>query len=152
MSMCALAVIAYKCAVPLDELERDLYSLLLIYNKDSVRKVKEKEIPSALKMYNEKAMQTSKESLERWIGWEYKPIKRNGRRRAEHIKLMNFVRDEINGNRDWRNTKGRPELSKIVEDWQQQHPGSKPKDCMQDTRLSKNTVYKWWRKEGVSSE
>ena len=116
MSMCALAVIAYKCAVPLDELERDLYSLLLIYNKDSVRKVKEKEIPSALKMYNEKAMQTSRESLELWIGWEYKPIKRNGRRRAEHIKLMNFVRDEINGNRDWRNTEDRPELSKIVED------------------------------------
>lgn len=153
MSMCALAVIAYKCAVPLDELERDLYLLLPIYNKDSVRKVKEKEIPSALKMYNEKAMQTPRESLERWIGWEYKPIKRNGRKRSLHLKLARANRDilcEERGQADWREGNGRKPTKKTVEDWQRQHPEGKPKDCIQDTGLSKNTVYKWWRKEGVS--
>ena len=70
--------------------------------------------------------------------------KRNGRKQAEHIKLMNFVRDEINGNKDWRNKDGRPEKQQMVQEWRKQHPNGKKIECERDTRLSRHTVIKWW--------
>lgn len=148
MSMCALSVIAYKCNVDRDELQADLLSLLPIYNKDSVRKVKEKEVYSALKMYNDKAMQTPRESLERWIGWEYKPIKRNGRKQEVHLQLARGIRgiksqmgEKVSGG-------GRPSAAAIVREYQQQHPNDKPKDIIAATGLSKNTVYKYYSAVG----
>ena len=53
-SMCALSVIAWKCNVLQEELERDLLSLLPDYNKGATRQIKEKEIYSAMMMYNTK--------------------------------------------------------------------------------------------------
>lgn len=146
-SMCALSVIAWKCNVPQEELEKDLLSLLPDYNKGATRQIKEKEIYSAMKMYNPKAMLTQRESLENWQGWEYKPIKRNGRKQAEHIKLMNFVRDEINGNKDWRNKEGRPTKEHIVRDYLKQHPNATKTDVVRNTGLTYNTVRKYWGKE-----
>lgn len=68
---------------------------------------------------------------------------------------MNFVRDEINGNKDWRNKEGRPKGSSkqrlIVEEWQQKHPDGRKADCIRETGLSKPTVYRWWKEVGVSS-
>ena len=70
LSMCALSAIAYKCGVDQQELEKDLEELLPKYNKGATRQVKPKEIRSAMKMYNERAMATPRESLEHWQGWE----------------------------------------------------------------------------------
>lgn len=41
--------------------------------------------------------------------------------------------------------KGSGEKSKIVEEWQRQHPDGKKADCIRETGLSKPTVYKWWK-------
>ena len=150
-SMCALSVIAWKCNVPQEELEKDLLSLIPDYNKGATRQIKEKEIYSAMKMYNEKAMLTQRESLENWQGWEFKPIKRNGRTQEQHIKIMNAIRDIEHPDGTWRNKEGRPKGSsqqkKLVEAWQEIHPDGKKADCIRDTGLSKPTVYRWW-KEG----
>ena len=146
-SMCALSVIAWKCNVPQEELERDLISLLPDYNRGATRQRKEKEIYSAMKMYNPKAMLTQRESLENWQGWEYKPIKRNGRKRAEHIKLMNFVRDEINGNKEWRNKEGRPTKEHIVRAYLETHPNATKTEVVTNTGLTYDTVRKYWEQE-----
>lgn len=151
-SMCALSVIAWKCNVSQDELEKDLLALLPDYNKGATRQIKEKEIYSAMKMYNAKAMLTQRESLENWQGWEYKPIKRNGRKRAEHIKLMNFVRDEINGNKYWRNSEGSPNKANIVRLWRKNNPEGKKIDCERETGLSRHTVLKWWNYENDKTD
>lgn len=143
-SMCALTVIAWKCGISLDQLEHDLMGLLPGFNKNATNPVKESEIKSALKMYNDKAMLTQRATLENWQGWEYKPIKRNGRPRAQHIRLMNFVRDEINGNIKWRNRDGAPTKQEAVEEWQRIHPNGRKADCIRETGLSRPTVYKWW--------
>lgn len=144
MSFCALTVIAWKCNVPIGKVEQDLKGLIPKYNNGAKRQISEKEIEHALRMYNEKAMLTQRERLQDWIGWEYKPIKRNGRKRADHIKLMNFVRDEINRNTDWRNKNGAPSKQEAVKTWRQLHPNGKPKECIASTGISKNTVYRWW--------
>ena len=77
------------------------------------------------------------------------PNKRNGRKQADHVKLMNFVRDEINGNKNWRDGNGRPKGSsqqkKVVEKWREKHPEGKKVDCIRETGVSKKTVYKWWK-------
>lgn len=147
-SMCALSVIAWKCNVSKDELEKGLLSLLPIYNKDAVRTIKEKEIYSAMKMYNNKAMLTQRESLENWQGWQYNPIKRNGRKQAQHCEVMRAIQGIVNPN--WRENNGRPKGSGTAQDkvskWQKEHPNGKKADCIRDTGLSKPTVYKWWQK------
>ena len=97
-----------------------------------------------MKMYNEKAMLTQRETLENWQGWEYKPIKRNGRKQAEHIKLMNFVRDEINKNVNWRDGNGRKTKKRLVNEWRQLHPDGKKAQCHRDTGISRPTIDRWW--------
>ena len=148
LSMCALSVIAYKCGVDQAELERDLESLLPVYNKGAVRQVKLKEVRSAMKMYSEKAVATPRESLEHWQGWEYKPIKRNGRKRAIHLKgarAIQAINDEANGT-NWRDGNGRKSKADQVIQWRSEHPEGKKSDCIRETGLSKSTVYRHWEK------
>lgn len=144
MSFCALAAIAWKCNVPIDKVEQDLIGLIPKYNKGATRQIKEKEVQHALRMYNEKAMLTPRERLEDWIGWEYRPIKRNGRKRAEHIRIMNFVRDEINGNTNWRNKEGRPTKKVQIATYRADHPDATKAQCHRDTGMSRDTIRRWW--------
>ena len=150
LSMCALSVIAYKCGVDQYELETDLESLLPVYNKGAMRQIKPKEIQSALKMYNEKAMATPRESLEHWQGWEYHPIKRNGQKQRDHLEEARAIRDIRSRRRGeaWDAHNGRKKGSgskaEQVQKWRSDHPEGKKADCIRETGLSKPTVYKWW--------
>ena len=141
-SMCALSVIAWKCGVSKEQLEKDLFSLLPDYNKDSVRQVKEKEVYSAMKMYNDKAMLTQRESLENWQGWEYKPIRRNGRKRAVHLKL---ARNQLAMLKELGEaSQGRPTKEHLVREYVQLHPGATKAEVVRSTGLTYNTVRKYW--------
>ena len=145
LSMCALSVIAYKCGVDQDELERDLESLLPVYNKGAVRQIKPKEIQSAMKMYNEKAMATPRESLEHWQGWEYKPIKRNGLKRNQHLYLARRRKEDMKALEiPLKAPEGRPDRRAEVIQWRSDHPEGKKADCIRETGLSKSTVYRHW--------
>lgn len=145
-SMCALSVIAWKCDVPQHELEKDLLSLLPDYNKGALRQIKEKEVYSAMKMYNPKAIGTQRESLENWQGWEYKPIKRNGQKQADHLEEARAIRDirMKRQGKDWREGNGRKSQKELVVEWRRNHPTGKKVECIRDTGLSKPTVYRWW--------
>lgn len=142
-SMCALSVIAWKCNVPQEELEKDLLSLLPDYNKGATRQIKEKEIYSAMKMYNPKAMLTQREILENWQGWSYKPPKRNGRKQAVHLRLARANKAILKEIGEMK-PEGRPTAEQTVREWREKHPDGKKADCIRDTGLSKPTIYKWW--------
>lgn len=162
MSFCALTVIAWKCNVPISKVEQDLKGLIPKYNKGAKRQITEKEIEHALRMYNEKAMLTQRERLQGWIGWEYKPQtnrhygkqvfkrKKSQEARDKGLKNTNLevrgwaVRDAMYPDGEWRNKDGAPSKQEEVRAWRQLHPDGKPKDCMADTGISKNTVYRWW--------
>lgn len=143
-SLCALTVIAWKCGISYEELEQDLLNLLPGYNKGAQRQIKEKEVYSALKMYNDRAMPTRRESLEHWQGWEYKPIKRNGRRRDEHLRRARAVQTIDYPDGEWRNKSGAPSVQDKVLKFRAEHPEASKADCIRATGLSKPTVYKWW--------
>ena len=157
-SMCALTVIARKVGYPKEQLEQDLEQLLQHYN-DTGKQMKSSEVRKALKMYHPKALQTRSTTLERWFGWEFRraaqlrkerqqskgrTVKRTKEEVLERARKIQEL-DYPDGT--WRNTTGAPTKQQTVAAWQAEHPEGKPKECMAETGLSKNTVYKWWRKE-----
>jgi len=145
-SMCALSVLAWKCKVPQDELEADLLDLLPVYNKRSDSKVKKKEIYSAMKMYNEKAIDTPKVRTEEWLGWKFKGSKRNGQKQAEHLEEARAIRDIRSKRRGeaWDAHNGRKPKKEAVEEWRLAHPDGTKAECHRETGLSRPTIDKWW--------
>lgn len=144
-SLCALATIGYKCGVPMEQIERDLMNLLPKYNRDATNLVKESEVRSAMKMYNEKAMLTRRATLENWQGWEYHPaIQRNGRKQTVHLRRARAVQVADYPDGSWRYIP--PTAMEKVKSWQKEHPEGKKVECSRDTGLSRTTIDKWWTK------
>lgn len=144
MSMCALSVIAWKCGVSEDELRSGLLSLLPTYNRGAARRIHESEIDSALKMYHPKAMDTPRVVLEGWIGWEYKPTKRNGRNRAEHLRRARLVQTIDFPNGEWRNSKGKPSARQTVIEYTKAHPDATKTEVKKATGLTYPTIRKYY--------
>lgn len=67
------------------------------------------------------------------------------RTKKETWKIARMTRDVLYPDGSWRNQDGPPTKKKIVLDWREHHPDGTPKECIADTGLSKNTVYKWWK-------
>ena len=149
-----LCVYAIKCDISREELEKDCYSLLEhfdLLSKDESNRFTVKDIADALQCFEDKELVTYPiDIISKRSGIPIKKNKRNYRKQAEHVKLMNFVRDEINHNTTWNKIgNGRKPKEEIVIEWQLNNPNGTPKKCMEETGLNKNTVYKWWRKNGV---
>ena len=150
--MMTLAIYAVKCDIAREELEKNCYDLLdkyesLTENDDNHFTVK--DVADALQVYDDKGYHTYPvNSIANRSGLFIEKNKRNGRKQADHVRLMNFIRDEINQNSDWRNKAGRPVGSgikkNIVKEWREQRPDGRKADCIKETGLAKATVYKWW--------
>lgn len=145
MSMVGLSVVAVKKGVEKERLESDLRELLKHYNEiGSVITVK--EMQKAMRAYNVKALKCPPATLEAWFGWNFRRnrTESKGRTREEHLKRARLLQTADYPNGEWRNKEGAPTKEQQVKAWRQAHPDGKPKECMQDTGISKNTVYKWW--------
>lgn len=146
--MC-LAIYAYKCGVSKRQLRQDMQrafeELQMVKHENELT---EEDIRSALEAYDKEYYNFTIADIEALTDVRIARNKRNGRKRADHIKLMNFVRDEINGNRAWRNKNGRPPKSGTAQQavlaWRQQHPDGRKADCHRETGLDPKTIRKWW--------
>lgn len=147
-SMCALAVIAWKCGISYDILKQDLYSLLPLFNERGNNEVKPREVVSALKMYNDKAMLTPRARLEDWQGWKYEGQKRNYRKQEIHLFLARNQKAALKMLGEMK-PEGRPSACDIVLSWKKQHPDGRKIDCIKETGLAKSTVYRWWNGEVI---
>ena len=150
--ICVLASYAVKCDIPEDELLTDALSLLQFMDdmSDSEHnRFTKRDVMDAMQFYQENYVTYSRKEAERVSAISMPANKRNGRKQADHIRLMNFVRDEINGNKNWQNKDGRPDKSQIVIEWRKKNPDGKKADCIRDTGIDKKTVYKWWNEGGV---
>ena len=160
-SMCALVIVARKVvSIPKERVEQDLERLLVHYNSIG-KHMRPSEVKKALRMYNDKAIVTTSRTLEQWFGWEFRrdasnrreKLKERGtyvkRTRREICERARKIRDIDFPDGSWINRCGRPlgsgtALSKVLQ-YRAEHPEARPKDCIQATGLSKNTVYKWWK-------
>ena len=153
-----LAIYAIKCSnydekknpnpVTQEEFEADAWSLLDDFKSRGKRAdnpFTEKDVLSAIQVYEDRGMITyPRNSIAYKAGIKIEPNKRNGRKRAVHIKYMNNQRtfkvemgECTNG--------GRPSAEQQVRAWQEVNPGKKKIDCHRDTGLSRVTINKWWK-------
>lgn len=146
-NLCSLAV---QCNIEPEQVEKDCRMIAERFEEltvDENNHFTEYDVQCALKTYYKGAEQAYRRRIEfisKKTGIALVPNKRNGRKQSEHIKLMNFIRDEINGNKEWRNKKGRPTVEQTVREWREHHPDGRKAECIRETGLSKPTVYKWW--------
>lgn len=144
-----LCIYGIKCDIDEEELRDDCYKLMEVFEEltpaGSDNQFTEKDVEDAFQAFYDKGYVTYPiNSISKLSGLEIEKNKRNGRKRAEHVKLMNFVREEINGNKDWRNKDGRPDKRREVALFRRENPNGSKADCIRATGLDKKTVYKWW--------
>jgi hypothetical protein len=142
-----LAIYAKKCGIDRTELETVAFDLI-----DTLETLTDKEdnhftrqdVLAALEMYNDSYITFPIDSIVNLTGIQITKNRRNYRTRQEHIKLMNFIRDEIKHNTDWRNKNGRPTKEKEVIEWRRLNPNGSKADCIRATGLDRKTVSKYW--------
>ena len=155
-SMFALAIVAYKVrTIDKETVEADLTELMQHYNSIGKR-MKPSEIKKAMGGFRSKYDRTSSKKLEELFGWEFRRAARERREkqkakgkyvkrtRREICTLARKVQEAYYPDGSWRNKGGAPTAQAKVAAYRAEHPEGKPKDCIQATGLSKNTVYKWW--------
>lgn len=153
-----LAMYAQKCSmydskhnpnpVTYEELENDCFEIMEFFETltdNESNHFDESDVMDALESFNERWITYPRESIEYRSGIAIQANKRNGRKQADHIKLMNFVRDELNNNKDWRKGNGRKPKKDIIEKWQQSHPNGTVTECSKALNVSRTTVYKYWK-------
>ena len=96
-SFFALGIVAYKCRreVPYEEA---LETILMVYEDMMDRNLHigftiEEAYSAFHKGYNPKYVRASWKYLCGLLGWEYRPNKRNGRSREEHLKLARQIKE-----------------------------------------------------------
>lgn len=146
-----LAVYARKAAIERDELENDAFNIMAIFDKlpaGDDNPFNEKDVIDALQAYEDRYITYPINSISYLTDIYIEKNKRNYRKRSQHIKIMNAIRDIEYSDSEWRNKDGRPKGSgtkeEIVKDYRKKNPTARKSDCIRDTGLSKMTVYKWW--------
>ena len=156
-----LAVFAKKCGIPFAQLKADAESLrdqFEALTNDENNHFTKRDVRLALKAYTkDKSIRYHRGTLSHLSGIPMKENKRNRRKRSEHVKIMTYIRDNIeypDGN--WRDGNGRPAGSPNKEHpkaeavllWRLNHPDSTNKaQCARDLGISRPTVTKWWNYE-----
>lgn len=144
--MMCMSVYACKCDVPFEKLESDMYDIYYKLQQVShTNKLSEDDIHSALEMYSKEYYNLTIETISALTDVKIKRNKRNYRKQLEHMKYMNAMKSfKIEMNECTKG--GRPTAKEIVSNWQTEEKNKYRKkiDCVRDTGLSKNTVYRWW--------
>jgi hypothetical protein len=163
--MMMLAVYAIKCSkfdleknpipVTQEELERDCMELLTVFDErsdDPKNPFTEKDVSDALQAWDDRGLYTYPiTSIANRSGIRIEKNKRNGRNQADHVKLMNAMKQLQQDLGEYRGD-GRPagksrERDRVLQ-YRAEHPDAKPMECVRSTGISRNTVYRWW-KEGA---
>ena len=157
----ALAAYADKCGVPYDELERD--ALALVPHLESLTEREDNHFTdedalAAISSYGDGIIhKLRRERIERRTQIEIPANKRNGRKQATHIAIVNnmrkFARDEL-GEDSYANN-GRPRGSGTKRDairaYAAEHPEKSHSEIARALGVSRPTVIKWlkpgWRDE-----
>ena len=148
--MC-LAIYGVKCSKPFDEVKADALSLVPFLNDINPEEpFTSDDCLTALECYDLRYCTFPIKDIEKISGISIQRNKRNGRKKENHIKIVNEMRKfkrEVLGEDEYQNN-GRPKGSGTaqhkVQDWRRNNPFRTKADCIRETGLSKPTVYKWW--------
>ena len=145
-----LAVYARKAAIDRDELEKDAFNIMSIFDKlpaSDDNPFDEKDVIDALQAYEDRYITYPINSISYLTDIYIEKNKRNYRKQKDHIILMNTMKS-LKKQLGEEMKEGRPEGSgtkeQIVKTYREKNPTARKSDCIRDTGLSKMTVYKWW--------
>lgn len=144
-----LAVYAMKCGIPMEELEADAFGYIEMLNSIGKREdnpFTTNDVLKALEAYNASYATYPIKTISDRTGIKIDRNKRNGRKQKVHLRIARATLDIMNEERG-EALQGRPNVREMVLRWKTFNPEGKPKDCILETGLSKNTVYKWWNGE-----
>ena len=150
-ALCMLAAVGWKCGVDEERIENDMNALKDYFNsREYIEPLKDSDVFDALtyrKKQGQKLHKYKNEYLTANAGVSaYLPNRRNGRKRAEHLKYVDLIR-ELDNLPEWNKCGGRPSKADEVQKWQEEHPNASKYQCIKDTGLSKMTVYKHWKEK-----
>ena len=146
--MC-LAIYGVKSGISFEEVKKDALALVPILNNINPNEpFTEDDCKSALECFDERYMTFPIEDIEKITGIPIPRNKRNGRKQAVHLQIMNSTRDILYPEGEWRNNEGRPDKAKIVEEWRKAHPDGTKAECNRDTKIDPKTIRKWWNVKG----
>lgn len=151
----ALASFAKKCNVPFSRLKEDAYSLIEPFDRLTVEKdpFEKHDVNAAIKAYkNPASVRWTPDMLSSWTDIPFRKVKRNKRKREDHLKMARFSQSLDDPEGKWREGNGRKvatlENSReagLVNEWMINHPDSKNKSlCARELNLDRKTVRKWW--------
>jgi hypothetical protein len=140
--MC-MAIYACKCDIPKKRLKEDMQKAFEVLKKlEHDNELTQADVTSALEAYSKEYYNFTIDDIEYLTDIRIERNKRNGRKQEQHIEIMNAVRDVLYPSGSWRGH--RPSAEQRVIDYRLKNPEAKPKDCILETGLSKNTIYRWW--------
>lgn len=152
-SLVALCAFGRKCGIDDEQIKADAWGFLDELEKrtdDETNHFTKSDVEDALESLNNPSISLA---TRKWISEktkvEIKTNKRNGRTKSDHIKLMNFIRDELNKNKDWRNKDGRNCVRRAVFMFLEQNPNATYQEFCENTGLKKSVFYKY-KKEWLS--
>ena len=153
--LCALAVV---CDISMEELAKDCYDLLPIFDartKNKDNPFTEADVKAALATYdnpNDGTYCRKLSTIYTKTNIIIKRTRRNGRKQAEHLKrtrlIAKMVLDEKYPNGEWRQGNGRKSKEHLVKEWQEQNPQGTKAQCHKDTNISRPTIDKYWNDNG----
>ena len=117
---------------------------------DEHNRFTKRDIMDAMQFYQENYVTYSRREAERVSAISMPANKRNGLKQKQHLYLARRRKEDMKAiDLPMKSPEGRPkgsgEKSKIVEEWQHQHPDGKKIECERETGLSRHTVLKWWK-------
>ena len=145
--MMILSSYAAQGGVPKERLESDLWKIFEVLKRRKWRnELTDFDVKTALRAYDNRIIIT-KQKIKDWTGIEVTPkIGRNGAKQNEHLEEARALRDLRQKRKGvaWDDNNGRKPLDWIIKQYQAHYPEARKIDCINDTGLSKTTVYKWW--------
>lgn len=149
--MMMLAVYARKSGIEIEELEKDAFIIMEMFDMLPATKdnpFNEKDVIDALQAYEDRYITYPINSISYLTDIQIEKNKRNYRNQVDHLRRTRAVQDIDYPDGEWRNKDGRPKRSgtkeEIIKEYRKNNPFARKSDCIRDTGISKMTVYKWW--------
>lgn len=144
-----LVIYAVKCDIPREEVLADALSLVPLFDSKTRtpdNPFTEGDVHDAMRAYDQEYNKWTIDAIERTTEIRIERNKRPHRGRENHLKIMNYVRDNITHPEGaWRKGNGRKSEKEKVYEWQLEHlECSNKARCARETGLSRPTVHKWW--------
>lgn len=145
--MC-LAIYGVKCQKPYEEVEADALALVPFLNEINPEEPFTKnDCLTALECYDSRYCTFPIKDIEKISGITIERNKRNGRKREQHVQVMNTMKalkkqlgEEVNEGRP----KGSGTAQKKVQQFRAEHPEASVTSVAKALGISRTTVYKWW--------